>query len=191
MAMAFLRIKPVRKRGGKTYYYVYEVESYKHKGKVRQRTLQLLGPYVKLEKQKQSKFPINKALQADSKKSLLREIFAHNLANYGFIERGDDVWRLNDVMVNLRALRVFHSTTNKDIYLSMNDKFFGTYTLKKAIKSDSTDLVEFVKSITASGALDTEEEHDRKLLQVITSKFKPMEKMPESSFEEFAKKVGY
>lgn len=190
--MAFLRIKPVRKPNGKVYHYVYEVESYKHKGKVRQRTLQLLGPYVKLKKQKQKKFPLNKALQCDSKELLLKEIFAHNLANYGFVQGEPDIWRLNEIMVNLNALRVSNSVTDKDVYLNINEKFFGTHTLKNVVKSDNSDLFSFAKAVVASGALNNEDSHDRKVLEAITVKFLDIErKMKEADFDKFAKEIGY
>lgn len=206
----FLRVKPVRKSDkntGKsvTYHYVYEVESYKNRGKVKQKTVRLLGKYIYLEKQKQVNFPLNKALQADSKEKLLREIYALQLENYGFKQSNANVFRHGKITANLKSFRVFSEDTNKDIYININDKFFGTKTLRKAVKSDTTDLFEFVRAIIDSGAVNIEfsdfkrireqagePAHDFKLLQAIIGKFAPVaEELEEISFDKFKAEIGY
>jgi len=188
--MAFLRIKPVRKEN-KVHHYVYEVESYKDKGKVKQRTVRFLGKHVRLEKKLNKKFSLSRIKKHDSREALLKEIFAHNLLNYGFKQIKENEWRLRNIVADLNTLRVFHSQTERDVYINMNEKFFGSHTLSKALKSDSSDIVEFVKTIIDAGALDKEKKHDFKLLQLITEKFRPEAKMEESSFKDFAKEIGY
>ncbi len=206
----FLRVKPVRKLNkntGKstTYHYVYEVESYKKWGKVRQKTVGLLGRYIQLEKQNQKNFPLEKALQADSKEQLLREIFALQLENYDFRQIGSQIYKQGDVIANLKTFRVFSEASNKDVYVNINDKFFGTKTLRKAAKSDIIDLFEFVKAIIDSGAVGIEFSEfkrireaggepapDFKLLQAIIGKFGPVtEDVKEISFEKFKSEIGY
>jgi hypothetical protein len=207
--MAFLRIKPVRKvckDTGKasTYHYVYEVESYKSRGKVKQKTLRLLGRYIQLEKQKQKNFPIKRALECDSKEQLFKEIFALNLANYGFEPDTPDIFRRDNIIANLKTCKVFDMNSNRDIYLNLNGKFFGTYTLKKALKSDAANLVDFVKAITDSGAIGIEfsefknhkeghePSHNLKLLQIILDRFgSNLDKMKEMDFETFKEEIGY
>jgi hypothetical protein len=206
----FLRVKPVRKLNkntGKstTYYYVYEVESYKSGGKVRQKTVKLLGKYIQLKKQKQINFPLEKALQADSREHLLREIFALQLENYDFRQIRPQIYKHGEIIANLKTFRVFSEGSNKDVYVNINDKFFGTKTLRKAVKLDFTDLFEFVKTIIDSGAVGIEfsefkrireaggePAHDFKLLQAIIGKFGPVtEDMKEISFEKFKSETGY
>ena len=188
--MAFLRIKPIRKNN-KTHYYVYEVESYKDRGKVKQKTLQFLGKYVRLEKKQRKSFPLSKISKINDKEQLFKEIFSLHLANYGFKSGKDDVFKRRNIIVDLKSNRIFDSETEKDVYLNINDKFFGTYTLNRVLKSDSTELVAFVKEIVDSGALDKEHKQDFKLLQAIIEKFRPKEKMEEAKFEDFAEKIGY
>lgn len=206
----FLRVKPVRKlnkTNGKpaTYYYVYEVESYKKWGKVKQKTVRLLGKYVQLEKQKQNNFSLEKALQAGSREQLLREIFTLQLENYDFKQIKPQIYKHGEIIANLKTFRVFSEGSNRDVYVNINDKFFGTKTLRKAIKSDTTDLFEFVKAIIDSGAVGIEfsefkrireaggePAHDFKLLQAIIGKFGPVaEDVKEISFEKFKEEIGY
>jgi len=188
--MAFLRIKPIRK--GKTIHrYVYEVESYKHRGKVKQRTVRFLGKYVRLEKKRNKKFSISKISKITNREQLFREIFSLHLQNYGFKSAKNDVFKRKNIVADLNSNRIFDSETEKDVYLNINDKFFGTYTLNRVLKSTSSELVEFVKEIVDSGALDKEKKADVKLLGAIIEKFRPKESMKEKSFEEFAKETGY
>ena len=209
--MAFLRIKPVRKvckDTGKvsTYNYVYEVESYKIKGKVKQKTLQLLGRYIRLEKQKQKNFPLKRALECDSKEQLFKEIFALNLANYGFEPDTQDIFRRDNIIANLKTCKVFDLNSNNDIYLNINGKFFGSQTLKKAVKLDANSLTDFVKVIIDSGAIGIEfsefknhkeghePSHNLKLLQTILDKFGQFSnsgQMKEMDFEKFKQEIGY
>lgn len=197
--MAFLRIKPVRE-----YQYVYEVESYKDsRNKVKQRTVQLLGKYIPLEKQERAEFPIKRALACDSKEQLLKEIFALNFANYGFEQDKPEIFRQGSIIANLSACKVFDELSGKDVYLGFNNKFFGTQTLRKALKADTSDLFGFVKAIVDSGAVGVEfsefknqkgkKSHDLKLLQAIVDKFSQTSpgKNKEMNFEEFKKEVGY
>jgi hypothetical protein len=188
--MAFLRLKPVRK-GNKVYYYVYEVESYKEKGKVRQRTVRFLGKYIKLGR-KQQKYLSNKLVEKhDSVDALFKEIFALQLPSYGFRPVKENVFAYKSIIADLEAFRIFDSETGKDVYINVNEKFFGTHTLSKLIKADHSDLVEFVKAIVDSGAVNKETKQGVLLLQRITEKFRPKTKMEESSFKDFAKDVGY
>jgi hypothetical protein len=86
----------------------------------------------------------------------------------------------------------------------LNGKFFGTYTLKKALKSDAANLVDFVKAITDSGAIGIEfsefknhkeghePSHNLKLLQIILDRFgSNLDKMKEMDFETFKEEIGY
>ena len=209
--MAFLRIKPVRKvckDTGKasTYHYVYEVESYKTKGRVKQKTLRLLGKYIQLERQRQKKFPIKKALECGSKEQLFKEIFALNLSNYGFEPDTSDIFRRDNIIVNFKTCRVFDMNSNKDIYVNLNGKFFGTQTLKKAVRTDAANLTDFVKAIIDSGAIGIEfsefrtqkegkePSHNLKLLRIVLDKFGQFSasgKMQEMDFEKFKKEIGY
>jgi len=209
--MAFLRIKPVRKACKETgltstYYYVYEVKSYKIKGKIKQKTLRLLGKYIQLEKQKHKNFPIKRALECGSKEQLFKEIFALNLANYGFEPDTPEIFRRDNIIANLKTCKVFDMNSNRDIYLNLNGKFFGTQTLKKAMKSDATNLTDFVKAIIDSGAIGIEfsefkqhqnvgePSHNLKLLQVVLDKFgqfSDSDKLKEMNFTDFKKEVGY
>ena len=184
--MAFLRVKPVNK-----YQYIYEVESYKKKGKVKQKTLRFLGKYIRLKKQRRRKFPLEKALKYKSKEELFKELFAFTLVNYGFKQIKPSVFARNKIVANLKTCKVIDTDSGKDVYLNLNDGFFGTYTLKRVLKSDASELVAFVKSITEAGAINKENEHDFKLLQIISEKFMPKEPVKETSFDKFAKEVGY
>src|SRR3989304_5100425 len=114
--MAFLRTKPVKK-GGKVHIYVYEVESYKNKGKVKQRTIRFLGKYVKLEKKGKKKFPLEKVKTHNSKEELFREIFSLNLINYGFKLTNEGNFKRKNIVADLNACRIFDSETEKDVYL--------------------------------------------------------------------------
>lgn len=208
--MTFLRVKPVRKTNSKrsshTYYYVYEVQSYKYKGKVKQKTLRLLGRYIKLKKLRQKKFPLKRALACDSKEQLFKEIFTLNLQNYGFRKEKENIFKHGNIVVDLGKFKVFDSTLNKDVYININDKFFGSFTLKKLFKYDSNDMFEFVRAIIDSGAIKIEFSdfkrhrehskslHDFKLLQIMLDKFgrcSDASKLREMSFGEFITKIGY
>ena len=96
--------------------------------------------------------------------------------------------------------------SNRDIYVNLNGKFFGTQTLKKAMKSDATNLTDFVKAIIDSGAIGIEfsefkqhqnvgePSHNLKLLQVVLDKFgqfSDSDKLKEMNFTDFKKEVGY
>lgn len=212
--MAFLRIKPVRKtckETGKssTYNYVYEVESYKVRGKVKQKTVRLLGKYIRLDKRRLEKFPINKAAECDSKEQLLKEIFAFNLLNYGFRKEAEKPFILKNgsIVVNLKTNRVFDSETKADVYVNINDKFFGTKTIRRALESSSSDLFDFVKSLVDAGIVGIEFSefrkckqkgtpsalYDMKLLQAIIDKFGhfSISQTKEMNFSDFQKEIGY
>ena len=207
--MTFLRVKPVRKLNkitGKTalHHYVYEVKSYKDRGKVRQKTIQFLGKYIQLDKKKEENFPIKRALEVDSKEQLLKEIFAFNLENYGFKKCEPEIYKNQNVIADLKTCKVFDSSAGKDIYLNINGKFFGTQTIRKAIKSNNSDLFSFVKTLIDAGIVGIEfsefkqlqekgsDLHEFKLLRAIIKKFGPSaEEIKEMSYEDFVNKVGY
>jgi hypothetical protein len=206
--MAFLRIKPIRKtsKEGKasTYYYVYEVKSYKSAGKVKQRTVGLLGKYIILEKLKDNNFPIERALQCGSKELLFQEIFAANLVTYGFVQQKPGIFTHKNIVANLKTCKVYDSKTGKPVYLNMNGKFFGSKTLKNLLKLKPANLFDFVKSIIDSGAVgiefsefknpEKEPSHSLKLLQAILDKFgqhSDFAKVKDMDFDKFVKEIGY
>ena len=203
--MAFLRIKSIRKSGknGKAsiYDYVYEVESFKKRGKVKQKTIGLVGKYLRMEKVCNENFPIEKALQCDSKEKLLREIFTLNLANYGFLQEKPGIFKKNSIVANLNTCKVFDCNSKKPVYIDMHGKFFGTKTLKNIFKSENMTLFEFVKAVVASGAVCIESldiknlkesaDPNLKLLQAILDKFEPSDKIEHMDFDKFTEEFGY
>jgi hypothetical protein len=206
--MAFLRIKPIRKtsKEGKssTYHYVYEVKSYKSEGKVKQRTVGLLGKYIILEKLKDNNFPIERALQCGSKEQLFYEIFTLNLANYGFVQQKPGIFTHKNIVANLKTCKVYDGKTGKPVYLNINGKFFGSKTLKNLMKLKPASLFDFVKSIIDSGAVciefsefknpKEEPSHSLKLLQAILDKFgqhSDFANIKDMDFDKFVKEIGY
>jgi hypothetical protein len=205
----FLRIKPIKKLNKKsgeihTYYYVYEVESYKIRGKTKQKTIGLIGRYIQLKKKYHKKYPIEKVLQTNSKETLFKEILALQLENYGFKQIKPQVYKLEDIIANLKNLRVFSESSNKDVYINLNNKFFGTKTLRRAIKTESSDLLDFVRAIVDAGLIDISflhfkkaknyeklKNHDFKLLQAIINKFYFSLPEKEIPFEKFREEIGY
>lgn len=194
--MSFLRAKPIRKTSAKTnrlvtYRYIYEVESYKKAGKVKQKSVRFLGKYILLKRVSNKKFPPETVQKFSSKEDFFKELFAFNLINYGFKKVKQSIFRRGDITADFTSARVFDRRSGKNVYLNINNKFFGTETLKNVLNLRSRNLFDFTKAISDSGLINPEREIS--LLQAISKKFGNFEgvKTKEMDFEEFTNKIGY
>ncbi|MEM2874060.1 MAG: hypothetical protein QW063_01195 [Candidatus Nanoarchaeia archaeon] len=192
--MSFLRIKivPCSHDSKKKYTYVYEVENYRDKKKVKQKTLRFLGKVLFLKKELNSDIPF--AIEKFSTKNqVIAYLLAKTLANYGFKSNATKTtFCKKDITINLNNKTVKQKNTK--IYLAINDGFLGDFTLKKVFRA--TDYKELTRWLVQSGLIPKPKKFDQtdknfEIISAIISKFGEKEAVKEMSFDEFIKKIGY
>ncbi len=207
--MAFFRIKPVTKRRkdakDKTYYYVYEVENYKRrygkKVKVKQKTLRIVGPYREVKKLKNAELTQGRIEKLD-RAALIEAIIVQNLKNYGFKKTSNRQYQKGVLTIDLEKHRVMDNATRKDVYIGINNGYFGTETIRKLHKfkfNEGTSMIDFVKAVSTAGLLDLDKGEGKALLALLATKTPGYaethqveeEEIAEVSLEDFRKKFGW
>ena len=133
----YTRIKKI-----KNIEYVYLVKSYwsKRKKSPKQKTLKYLGRLYRFKKTK------NKALEQylnikdienyfnkTSIKKIIKDLIKLELHNYNFKEIKPNIWKQEDIIVDLKSKILYNSLNKKQACIEINNNFLSNKTLRNII----------------------------------------------------------
>ena len=127
----FIRIKKIKNN-----HYAYLVENKwrkRRKNKVKQKTLKYLGKIYKVGKESAPRNINSEEFKNTSIKKLIIELIRNELNSHNFKEIKNNIFELDNSLVDLEKKEVINKNSKKQICLELNNNFLCSYTLRKLL----------------------------------------------------------